>query len=68
MKRICHILASVMMLMVLVTNESMAQSEATKTENDSVRISKDSLANMTQAELDAYVDSIYWAGRTRPKD
>lgn len=67
MKRIYHILASVMMLMVIVTNESIAQSDTFMTGNDSVRIPKDSLANMTQTELDAYVDSIYWAGRTRPK-
>lgn len=67
MKRIYHILASVMMLMVIVTNESIAQSDTSMTGNDSVRTSKNSLANMTQAKLDAYVDSIYWAGRTRPK-
>lgn len=67
MKRIYYILASVMMLMVIVTNESIAQSDTSMTGNNSVRIPKDSLANMTQAELDAYVDSIYWAGRTRPK-
>ena len=67
MKRTYHILASAMMLMVLVVSKSKAQSDNTKTGNDTVRISKDSLANMTQAELDAYVDSVYWAGRTRPK-
>ena len=67
MKRSYYILASAMMLMVLVASKSIAQSDTTKTGNDTVRISKDSLANMTQAELDAYCDSVYWAGRTKPK-
>lgn len=54
-------------LMVLVANKSFAQSDTIKTKNDSTQTSKFTLANMSQAELDAYVDSVYWTGRPRPK-
>ena len=65
MKKPYHIFA--IALMVLVVNKSFAQPDTIKTKNDSTQTSKCTLANMSQAELDAYVDSVYWAGRTRPK-
>lgn len=65
MKKPYHIFA--IALMVLVVNKSFAQPDTIKTKNDSTQTSKCTLANMSQAELDAYVDSVYWAGRPRPK-
>ena len=60
-------LASLLMLSVIGGNLAFAQSDTTKTGSDSAQISRDSLANMTQEELDAYVDSVYWAEHSRPK-
>lgn len=67
MKKTMYKLASLLMLSVIGGNLAFAQSDTTKTGSDSAQISRDSLANMTQEELNAYVDSVYWAGRKRPK-
>ena len=67
MKNTMYKLASLLMLSVIGENLAFAQSDTTKTESDSAQISMDTLANMTQEELNAYVDSVYWADRSRPK-
>ena len=65
MKRTFSIIASAVMLM-MASNSTNAQS-ATKTGNDSVRTSKNIFAEMTQEQLDAYVDSVYNAKHPSPK-
>lgn len=67
MKNTMYKLASLLMLSVIGENLAFAQSDTTKTESDSAQISMDTLANMTQEELDAYVDSLYWANHPRLK-
>lgn len=59
MKKTLWLLAVIVALIIVNTNEISAKCYTTSSKGDSIRLPKDSLAKMSMKEFDAYCDSLY---------
>ena len=59
MKKTFWLLTIIVALTIGNTGRTSANSYIPDSNGDSIRVSKDSLANMTKEEFDAYCDSVY---------